>query len=52
MSITPGSTTIGADLKRHLTQAFGAERQERYLAYSFANRLFPSSLDVIERLRT
>jgi hypothetical protein len=23
---------IGADLKRHLTQAFGAERQERYWA--------------------
>ena len=83
---------IGADLKRHLTQAFGAERQERYWAifeklrvelgyadylgalqryraenprdlhflqisfylvdYPFANRLFPGSLDVIERLRT
>jgi len=23
---------IGADLKRHLTEAFGAERQERYWA--------------------
>ena len=83
---------IGADLKRHLTQAFGAERQERYWAifeklrvelgyadylgalqryraenprdphflqlsfylldYPFANRLFPASLDVIERLRS
>jgi FMN phosphatase YigB (HAD superfamily) len=83
---------IGADLKRHLTQAFGAERQERYWAifeklrvelgyadylgalqryrienpcdphfvqlsfylldYPFADRLFPGSLDVIERLRT
>jgi FMN phosphatase YigB (HAD superfamily) len=83
---------IGDDLKRHLTQAFGAERQERYWAiferlrvelgyadylgalqryraenprdphflqlsfylldYPFANRLFPGSLDVIERLRT
>jgi FMN phosphatase YigB (HAD superfamily) len=82
---------IGADLKRHLTQAFGAERQERYWAifeklraelgyadylgalqsyraenprdphflqlsfylldYPFANRLFPGSLDVIERFR-
>jgi hypothetical protein len=80
------------DLKRHLTQAFGAERQERYWAifenlrrelgyadylgalqsyraenprdphfleissylldYPFANRLFPGSLDVLERLRT
>ena len=83
---------IVADLKRHLMQAFGAERQERYWAifekrraelgyadylgalqryraenpcdphflqissylldYPFANRLFPGSLDVIERLRT
>ena len=83
---------IGADLKRHLTQAFGAERQDRYWAifeklrvelgyadylgalqryraenprdphflqlsfylldYPFANRLFPASLDVIERLRS
>jgi FMN phosphatase YigB (HAD superfamily) len=81
---------IAADLKRHLTQAFGQERQERYwsifedlrqtlgyadylgalqryrlenprdphflqiafylLDYPFANRLFPNSLDVIERL--
>jgi FMN phosphatase YigB (HAD superfamily) len=81
---------IAADLKRHLAQAFGAERQERYwtifeelrqtlgyadylgalqryrvenprdphfleiafylLDYPFANRLFPNSLDVIERL--
>jgi len=79
------------DLKRHLTQAFGAERQERYWAifeerraelgyadylgalqryradnprdryfmqiafylldYPFADRLFPDSLDVIDRLR-
>jgi len=78
------------DLKRHLSKAFGAERQERYWAifenlraklgyadylgalqsyrtenphdphflrtsaylldYPFANRLFPGSLDVIERL--
>jgi hypothetical protein len=83
---------IIADLKRHLTQAFGAERQERYWAifeerrkelgytdylgalqryraenphdphflqvsfylldYSFANRLYPGSLDVIEHLST
>ncbi len=83
---------IVADLKRHLMQAFGVERQERYWAifekrraelgyadylgalqryraenpcdphflqisaylldYPFANRLFPGSLDVIERLRT
>jgi FMN phosphatase YigB (HAD superfamily) len=83
---------ITADLMRHLTQAFGAERQERYWAifeklrvelgyadylgalqryraenprdphflqlsfflldYPFANRLFPASLDVIERLRS
>jgi phosphoglycolate phosphatase-like HAD superfamily hydrolase len=82
---------IVADLKDHLTQAFGAERQERYWAifeklrvelgyadylgalqryraenprdphfleissylldYPFASRLFPGSLDVIERLR-
>jgi hypothetical protein len=82
---------IEADLKRHLDQAFGAERQERYwtifeklraelgyadylgalqryraenprdphflqlsyylLDYSFADRLFPGSLDVIARLR-
>jgi len=81
---------IAADLKRHLTKAFGAERQERYWAifeelraelgyadylgalqryrienphdphflevsfylvdYPFANRLFPGTLDVIERL--
>jgi len=81
---------VAADLKRHLTQAFGAERQERYWAifeqlrvevgyadylgalqryrvenprdphflqvafylldYPFANRLYPGSLDVIERL--
>ncbi len=81
---------IAADLKRHLEQAFGAERQERYwtifedlrqtlgyadylgalqqyrvenprdphfleiafylLDYPFANRLFPNSMDVIERL--
>lgn len=80
------------DLRRHLTQAFGAEHQERYWKifesrreelgysdylgslqryraenihdpkfykvslfltdYAFANRLFPSSLDVIEHLRT
>lgn len=79
------------DLQRHLTQAFGAERQKRYWAifetlreelgyanylgalqryraenprdphflqlsfylldYPFADRLFPGSLDVIERLR-
>ncbi len=78
------------DLRRHLTRAFGAQRQERYWAifeelrselgyadylgalqryrlesptdpqflqvsfflldYAFANRLFPASLDVIERL--
>src|SRR4051812_7680233 len=83
---------IVLDLKRHLTQAFGAEHQKRYwkifearreeLGYSdylgslqryrtenlhdsrfyqislfltdypFANRLFPSSLDVIEHLRS
>ncbi len=81
---------IAADLQRHLTQAFGQERQERYwsifedlrqalgyadylgalqryrlenprdphflqiafylLDYPFANRLFPNSLDAIERL--
>jgi len=81
---------VAADLKRHLTQAFGAERQERYWAifeqlrvevgyadylgalqryrvenprdphflqvafylldYPFANRLYPGSFDVIERL--
>ena len=81
---------VAADLKRHLTRAFGAERQERYwaifetlraelgyadylgalqryrvenphdphvlalssflLEYPFADRLFPGSLDVIERL--
>jgi FMN phosphatase YigB (HAD superfamily) len=81
---------IIVDLRRHLTQAFGAERQERYwvifeklreelgyadylgalqryradnpcdphfleissflIDYPFANRLFPGSLDVIERL--
>lgn len=81
---------IAADLRRHLTQAFGAERQQRYWAifeelrgelgyadylgalqryrienprdpnlleissylveYPFANRLFPGSLDAIERL--
>jgi FMN phosphatase YigB (HAD superfamily) len=81
---------IAADLKRHLTQAFGQERQERYwsifedlrqtlgyadylgalqryrienprdphflqiafylLDYPFANRLYPNSIDVIERL--
>lgn len=80
---------VAADLKRHLTEAFGHERQERYWAifeelrselgyadylgalqryrvenprdpnllvissflvdYPFANRLFPGSLDVIER---
>jgi len=83
---------IIADLMRHLTQAFGDERQERYWAifeelrvelgyadylgalqryraenprdpyflqlsfflldYPFADRLFPASLDVIERLRS
>ena len=81
---------VAADLKRHLTRAFGAERQERYwaifetlraelgyadylgalqryrvenphdphvlalssflLEYPFADRLFPGSLEVIERL--
>ena len=81
---------IAVDLKRHLTQAFGAERQQRYWAifeelrgelgyadylgalqryrienprdpnllaissylvdYPFANRLFPGSIDAIERL--
>ena len=81
---------VAADLKRHLTEAFGHERQERYwtifeelrselgyadylgalqryrienprdpnllaissflVDYPFANRLFPGSLDVIERL--
>lgn len=81
---------VAADLKRHLTEAFGHERQERYWAifeqlrgelgyadylgalqryrienphdpnllaissflvdYPFANRLFPGSLDAIERL--
>jgi len=81
---------VAADLKRYLTRAVGAERQERYwaifetlraelgyadylgalqryrvenphdphvlalssflLEYPFANRLFPGSLDVIERL--
>lgn len=80
---------VAADLKRHLTEAFGHERQERYWAifeelrselgyadylgalqryrienprdpnllaissflvdYPFANRLFPGSLDVIEK---
>ena len=83
---------IVVDLKRHLTEAFGAERQERYwtifeelrselgyadylgalqryridnprdphfleissflIDYPFANRLFPGSIDVIERLST
>jgi FMN phosphatase YigB (HAD superfamily) len=83
---------IAADLKRHLSRAFGAERQQRYWAifeelrselgyadylgalqryrvenprdphfleisyflvdFPFANRLFPGSLDVIERLST
>jgi FMN phosphatase YigB (HAD superfamily) len=83
---------IEEDLKQHLTQAFGTERQERYwsifeklreklgyadylgalqryrsenprdphflqisfflLDYPFAKRLFPGSLDVIERLGT
>jgi len=81
---------VAGDLKRHLIEAFGHERQERYWAifeelrrelgyadylgalqryrvenprdpnllaissylvdYPFANRLFPGSLDVIERL--
>jgi FMN phosphatase YigB (HAD superfamily) len=81
---------VAADLRDHLTRAFGAERQERYWAifeelraevgyadylgalqryrvehprepnilevssflidYPFANRLFPGSLDVIERV--
>jgi FMN phosphatase YigB (HAD superfamily) len=81
---------VALDLKRHLTRAFGAERQERYWAlfeelreqlgyadylgalqryraenprdphlleasyflvdYPFANRLYPGSLDVLERL--
>jgi FMN phosphatase YigB (HAD superfamily) len=81
---------VAADLRKHLTTAFGAERQERYWAlfeelraqlgyadylgalqryrvenppdphllkvssylvdYPFANRLYPGSLDVIERL--
>jgi FMN phosphatase YigB (HAD superfamily) len=81
---------VAADLRRHLTKAFGAERQERYWAlfeelrrqlgyadylgalqryrmerprdpyllevssylvdYPFANRLFPGSLDAVERL--
>lgn len=81
---------VAGDLKKHLTEAFGHERQERYWAifeelrrelgyadylgalqryrvenprdpnllaissflvdYPFANRLFPGSLDVIERL--
>lgn len=83
---------VAADLRRHLTQCFGAERQQRYwdlfeqlraelgyadylgalqryrgenprdphllkmssflLDYPFANRLFPGSLDVIERLQS
>ena len=83
---------IIADLKQHLTQAFGVERQQRYwkifeqrraelgyadylgalqryrdenprdpnflevsfylLEYSFANRLYPSSLEVIKHLGT
>jgi FMN phosphatase YigB (HAD superfamily) len=83
---------VAADLQRHLTQAFGPERQARYwtifeelrgqlgyadylgalqryrlenphdpqflkisfylVDYPFANRLFPGSLDVIERLST
>ncbi len=82
---------VALDLKRHLEQAFGPERQERYWAifeelrselgyadylgalqryrvenildtnlltistylinYPFANRLFPHSLDVVERFR-
>jgi FMN phosphatase YigB (HAD superfamily) len=82
---------VAADLKRHLSDAFGSERQERYWAifedlrahlgyadylgalqryrvenphdphfvrlsffmvdYPFANRLYPGSLDVIERFR-
>src|SRR5579859_7152250 len=82
---------VEADLRRHLTQAFGPERQERYWAifeelraelgyadylgalqryrvenihdanllsistylvdYPFANRLFPRSLDVLDRVR-
>jgi hypothetical protein len=81
---------VAADLKRHLTRAFGAEREQRYwqlfeqlrtelgyadylgalqayrrenprdpqllkissflIDYPFANRLYPQSLDVIERL--
>jgi hypothetical protein len=81
---------VAADLKRHLSEAFGAARQERYWAifedlrselgyadylgalqryrvenprdphflevsyylvnYPFANRLYPGSIDVIERL--
>ena len=81
---------VAGDLKKHLTEAFGHERQERYWAifeelrrdlgyadylgalqryrienprdpnllaissflvdYPFANRLFPGSLDLIERL--
>ncbi|HEX9006187.1 MAG TPA: HAD family hydrolase [Bacteroidota bacterium] len=81
---------VNADLKRHLTQAFGEKRQQRYwkifeerredlgysdylgalqryraenprdpaflqtsfylMDYPFANRLFPESMDVIERL--
>lgn len=86
------SDRITADLRRHLTQAFGEENQQRYWAifenlrtelgyadylgalqryrienphdaqflrlssylldYPFANRLFPGSLDVLERLNT
>jgi FMN phosphatase YigB (HAD superfamily) len=83
---------VAEDLRKHLTKAFGAQRQERYwtlfeqlraelgyadylgalqryrveqprdahilemssflLDYPFANRLYPGSLDVIERLQT
>ena len=83
---------VVADLKRHLVNALGAERQQRYFAiferlrdelgyadylgalqryrienpreakilelssylvdYPFANRLFPGSLDVIDRMKT
>src|SRR6202171_4493302 len=83
---------VSADLRRHLREAVGAERQERYWAifeelrselgyadylgalqryrvenprdphlltismylvdYPFANRLYPESLDVLDRCRT
>jgi FMN phosphatase YigB (HAD superfamily) len=45
---------IGADLKRHLTQAFGAERQERYWAIFEKPRVelgYADYLGVLQRYR-